>query len=48
MSNHNKKQPNSFLPSNVDDFWNDCINVSTNEHRLNSNEDNNDYVTCIY
>jgi hypothetical protein len=46
MSNHGKKQVNSFLPSNVDEFWNDCINNSSIDNRLNSNEENNDYVTC--
>ncbi len=46
-----RKGLEKFIKNDVDDFWNDCMNVETKivpSAKLNTNENVEQYITCIF
>ena len=46
-----RKGLEKFIKNDVDDFWNDCMNVETKivpSAKLNKNENVEQYITCIF
>ena len=47
-----RKGLEKFIKNDVDDFWNDCMNLEPKEKivpyaKLNTNENVEQYITCI-